>query len=133
MNETGDIFQGGEGDVVPIQRLEDVEKGLAHLSNELLLISAENAKFQNQIQVLKTTTDRHEKEVKEIKDLTSELRMQYKDIKEKLDGLDTRIFLLLQQSTTENHSVSKSIFELLKYVIGGTIIVMVASQFVGAK
>ncbi|MEE4577878.1 hypothetical protein [Paenibacillus polymyxa] len=131
MNETGDIFKGGEGDVVPIQRLEDVEKGLSALGDEFARLAAESNAMQLKLKYLDESRSRHEEDVKQIKQASAEMKIQFNEIMRRWDTLDARMFQLLQQSQEDEKAGQKSWMDFTKFVLGGTIIAIVAFIFRG--
>lgn len=131
MNDGGVNQEGGTEDVVPMQRIEDVEKGLAGLADEFARISAENVATLHKIQFLEENDHRHEENIKQIKESTIKMEIQFGAIMGKFDALDTKIFSLLQQAGKDSNAERKMWLDLLKYVIGITVGVMVANMFLG--
>ncbi|MNR93702.1 hypothetical protein D3C72_510070 [compost metagenome] len=131
MGDGGVNKEGGTEDVVPIQRIEDVEKGLSALADEFARISAENVATLHKIKFLEENDTRHEENIKQIKESTIKMEIQFSAIMGKFDSLESKIFTLLQQAGKDSSAERKMWLDLLKYVIGITVGVMVANQFLG--
>lgn len=133
MPDGGVQNRGGSGDVMPMQRLEDVEQQLQGLAAEFTRLSAENVTANTKLKLLEENDHRHEENIKQIKESTIEMKVQFNAIMGKFDQLENRIFMLLQQSGKDNQTERKFWMDLLKYVIGGTIFVIVGYIFIGGK
>lgn len=130
---TAKVDTGGNGDVMPMQRLEDVEKGLAALSDEFARIHAENISTHTKIKLLEESDHRHEENIKQIKESTIKMEIQFSAIMGKFDSLENKIFSLLQQSGKDSAAERKFWMDMLKYILGGTIFAIVAYVFMGGK
>jgi predicted nuclease with TOPRIM domain len=124
---------GGGGDVVPIQRLEEVEQQLMGLAGEFTRLSAETLTANTKLKLLEENDHRHDENIKQIKESTFEMKLQFNAIMGKFDQLENRIFMLLQQSGKDNVQERKFWMDLLKYVLGGTIFVIIGYIFLGGK
>ncbi|MDF9845476.1 putative nuclease with TOPRIM domain [Paenibacillus sp. PastF-1] len=133
MPDGGTQNRGGSGDVMPLQRLDDVEQQLQGLAAEFTRLSAENVTANTKLKLLEENDHRHEENIKQIKESTIEMKVQFNAIMGKFDQLENRIFMLLQQSGKDNQTERKFWMDLLKYVIGGTIFVIVGYIFIGGK
>lgn len=122
--------EGGTKDVV-IQRLEGVEKGLAVLSNEFTRLAAESISTTTKIKLLEENDHRHDESINQIKESTIKMEIQFSAIMAKFDSLESKIFTLLQQAGKDSSAERKMWLDLLKYVIGITVGVMVANMFLG--
>ncbi|RUT36329.1 hypothetical protein EJP77_04915 [Paenibacillus zeisoli] len=122
--------EGGTKDVV-IQRLEGVEKGLAALSNEFTRLAAESISTTTKIKLLEENDHRHDESINQIKESTIKMEIQFSAIMAKFDSLESKIFTLLQQAGKDSSAERKMWLDLLKYVIGITVGVMVANMFLG--
>lgn len=131
MAEGGAEQRGGTDDVVPIQRLEDVEQQLVGLAGEFARLSAETLTANTKMKLLEENDHRHDENIKQIKESTFEMKLQFNAIMGKFDQLENRIFMLLQQSGKDNVQERKFWMDLLKYVLGGTIFVIIGYIFLG--
>ncbi|MNY76688.1 hypothetical protein D3C86_2163480 [compost metagenome] len=59
------------------------------------------------------------------------MEIQFSAIMAKFDSLESKIFTLLQQAGKDSSAERKMWLDLLKYVIGITVGVMVANMFLG--
>ncbi|MNH91606.1 hypothetical protein D3C87_954300 [compost metagenome] len=123
--------EGGTDDVVSIQRIEEVEKGLAALSNEFTRLAAESISTTTKIKLLEENDHRHDESINQIKESTIKMEIQFSAIMAKFDSLESKIFTLLQQAGKDSSAERKMWLDLLKYVIGITVGVMVANMFLG--
>ncbi|OKP97770.1 hypothetical protein A3849_13780 [Paenibacillus sp. P46E] len=133
MSDGGAQNRGGSGDVMPIQRLEEVEQQLQGMAVEFTRLSAENVTANTKLRLLEENDHRHEENIKQIKESTIEMKVQFNAIMGKFDQLENRIFMLLQQSGKDNQTERKFWMDLLKYVLGGTIFVIIGYIFLGGK
>lgn len=131
MSIGGGNQQGGVGGVTMENRLEDVEKRLMGMQDELLVFSQEHYNFTTELRLLKEKQSRHEEDVKQIKESTIEMKIQFNEIMRRWDTLDARMFQLLQQSQTDSKSERKVFIDLLKYVLAGTVFAIIAFLFKG--
>jgi chromosome segregation ATPase len=132
MSIGGGNQQGGAGGVATMEnRLEDVEKRLVGMQDELLVFSQEHYNFTTELRLLKEKQSRHEEDVKQIKESTIEMKIQFNEIMRRWDTLDARMFQLLQQSQTDSKSERKVFVDLLKYVLAGTVFAIIAFLFKG--
>jgi chromosome segregation ATPase len=132
MSIGGGNQQGGAGGVATMEnRLEDVEKRLMGMQDELLVFSQEHYNFTTELRLLKEKQSRHEEDVKQIKESTIEMKIQFNEIMRRWDTLDARMFQLLQQSQTDSKSERKVFIDLLKYVLAGTVFAIIAFLFKG--
>ncbi|WP_074111997.1 hypothetical protein [Paenibacillus sp. P46E] len=118
---------------MPIQRLEEVEQQLQGMAVEFTRLSAENVTANTKLRLLEENDHRHEENIKQIKESTIEMKVQFNAIMGKFDQLENRIFMLLQQSGKDNQTERKFWMDLLKYVLGGTIFVIIGYIFLGGK
>lgn len=123
--------QGGTEDVMPLQRLDDVEQGLINLAGEFARLSAENVTYSTKLMLLEESDHRHEENIKQIKESTIKMEIQFSAIMGKFDSLENKIFSLLQQANKDSGSERKMWLDFVKYIIGITIGVIVANQFLG--
>lgn len=133
MSDGGTQIRGGSGDVMPMQRLEDVEQQLQGLAAEFTRLSAENVTANTKLRLLEENDHRHEENIKQIKESTIEMKVQFNAIMGKFDQLENRIFMLLQQTGKDSQTERKFWMDLLKYVLGGTIFVIIGYIFLGGK
>ncbi|MEK5417329.1 hypothetical protein BSK49_19100 [Paenibacillus odorifer] len=132
MSIGGGNQQGGAGGVATMEnRLEDVEKRLVGMQDELFVFSQEHLNFTTELRLLKEKQSRHEEDVKQIKESTIEMKIQFNEIMRRWDTLDARMFQLLQQSQTDSKSERKVFIDLLKYVLAGTVFAIIAFLFKG--
>ncbi|MGE7616081.1 hypothetical protein [Paenibacillus sp. NPDC101420] len=123
--------EGGGGDVVPMYRLEDVEKGLLGLSSEFARISADLANTNAKMNLLEAAGLRHEESILQMEKSTIKMEVKFGEIMGKFDSLENKIFMLLQQANKDSGSERKMWLDFVKYIIGITIGVIVANQFLG--
>jgi predicted nuclease with TOPRIM domain len=133
MSDGGTENRGGSEDVMPMQRLEEVEQQLQGLAAEFTRLAAENVTANSKLRVLEENDHRHEENIRQIKESTIEMKLQFNAIMGKFDQLENRIFMLLQQSGKESMAERKFWMDLLKYVLGGTIFVIIGYIFLGGK
>ncbi|WP_410512040.1 hypothetical protein PaeBR_18650 [Paenibacillus sp. BR2-3] len=132
MTADGGAYQrGGSDDVVPIQRLEDVEQQLIGLKTEFTRMAAENVTANTKLRLLEENDHRHDENIKQIKESTIKMEIQFSAIMAKFDSLETKIFSLLQQANKDSGTERKMWLDFVKYIIGITIGVIVANQFIG--
>ncbi|OME59493.1 hypothetical protein [Paenibacillus odorifer] len=128
----GGANQGGGGvDVMPMHRLEDVEKGLLGLSSEFARISADLANTNAKMNLLEAAGLRHEESILQMEKSTIKMEVKFGEIMGKFDSLENKIFMLLQQANKDSGSERKMWLDFVKYIIGITIGVIVANQFLG--
>ncbi|MFH5185705.1 hypothetical protein ACHHV8_25365 [Paenibacillus sp. TAB 01] len=117
-----------------LNRLEDVERQLQGLSGELLRLSHETLGYQQRFLILEETQKRHEESIREIEKSTKVMELQFNQIMTRFDTLEMKLFSLLQQAQTnsvdERKASQKEWLTFLKYVIGGTILLIVYQLFV---
>lgn len=131
MTNGGADHQGGNEDVMPLQRLEEVERSLSNLSGEFARLAAENVTYSNKLLFLEENDHRHDENIKHIKESTIKMEIQFSAIMGKFDSLENKIFSLLQQANKDSGSERKMWLDFVKYIIGITIGVIVANQFLG--
>lgn len=131
MSSGGTEQQGGTDDVLPLQRLEEVEHSLSNLSGEFARLAAENVTYNTKLKLLEENDHRHEENIKQIKESTIKMEIQFSAIMAKFDSLESKIFSLLQQANKDSGSERKAWMDMIKYIIGITIGVIVANQFLG--
>lgn len=131
MSEQGEVQQGGSADVVPMQRLEDVEKGLNALSAEFARINADYVATQATISLLKDNDGRRETEIKQIKDATSRMEIQFNAIMGRFDTMENRLFVIIGDAGKERSASQKLWIDTFKFVVGGTIAVIASKLFLG--
>lgn len=131
MSNGGAIQEGGTDDVVPLQRLEDVEAGLSSLANEFTRLAAENVTANTKLKLLEENDHRHEENIKQIKESTFEMKLQFNAIMGKFDQLENRIFMLLQQANKESGTERKSWMDLFKYIVLIALGAAAGNQFLG--
>ncbi|WP_433946180.1 hypothetical protein [Paenibacillus sp. SN-8-1] len=128
----GNLNKEGETEKVGcIQRLEEVEKGLAELSNEFTRLAAENIDTITKIKLLEENDHRHDESINQFKESNLKMEIQLNTMMAKFDSLENKIFTLLQQAGKDSSAERKMWLDLLKYVIGITVGVMVANMFLG--
>ncbi|WP_342440026.1 hypothetical protein NSS79_15470 [Paenibacillus sp. FSL L8-0436] len=116
---------------MPLQRLEEVERSLTNLSGEFARLAAENVTYSNKLLFLEENDHRHDENIKHIKESTIKMEIQFSAIMGKFDSLENKIFSLLQQANKDSGSERKMWLDFVKYIIGITIGVIVANQFLG--
>ncbi|WP_310830370.1 hypothetical protein [Paenibacillus pedocola] len=131
MSDGGGQGRGGGSDVMPMQRLQVVEEQLQGLAAEFTRLADENATAHTKLKLLEENDHRHEENIKQIKESTIEMKLQFNAIMGKFDQLENRIFMLLQQSGKDTQAERKFWMDLLKYVLGGTIFVIIGYIFIG--
>lgn len=133
MVDGGVMQQGGTGGVELEKRIEDVEKGLESMKNEFLRLSGESTVADKRLKALEESVRRHDESLHQLKETTIEMKTQYTSIMGKIDNLETKIFNLLTQGTQASAVERKFWMDLLKYVLGGTIFVIIGYIFIGGK
>ncbi|MNH43073.1 hypothetical protein D3C79_1048970 [compost metagenome] len=81
--------------------------------------------------LLEENDHRHDENIKHIKESTIKMEIQFSAIMAKFDSLENKIFSLLQQANKDSGSERKMWLDFVKYIIGITIGVIVANQFLG--
>ncbi|WP_151737326.1 hypothetical protein [Paenibacillus tengchongensis] len=124
--------QGGTGGVGELdKRIEDMEYGLNAMKNEFVRLSGEALAADKRLKVLEENVRRHEEGLTQLKETTIEMKVQYSSIIGKIDSLENKIFSLLQQTGKDSAAERKFWMDLLKYVLGGTIFVIIGYVFLG--
>lgn len=131
MSDGGVYQQGVTGGVGLEKRIDDVEQGLASMKNEFLRLSGESLAADKRLKVLEENVRRHDESIIQLKETTIEMKVQYTSIIGKIDSLENKIFSLLQQNGKDSAAERKFWMDLLKYVLGGTIFVIIGYIFLG--
>lgn len=74
---------------------------------------------------------RHEESILQMEKSTIKMEVKFGEIMGKFDSLENKIFMLLQQANKDSGSERKMWLDFVKYIIGITIGVIVANQFLG--
>lgn len=89
----------------------------------------EKEKFIRLEQSVKTCDE----EIRQLKDFSRPMQIQYEQVMSKIDTLEMRLFLLLQQSqhdsVNERTTNQKQWMQFLQFVLGGTIFAIVTYVF----
>ncbi|QSF44584.1 hypothetical protein [Paenibacillus tianjinensis] len=116
---------------MPIQKSQTMEDQLQKLTEAFTKLSAENMSSDTKFKLLEENVNRQEDHIKRITESISEMKRQFNIITGKFNQIENRIFMLLQQSGKENQAERKFWMDLLKYVLGGTIFVIIGYIFIG--
>lgn len=116
---------------MPIQKSQTVEDQVGKLTEAFAKLSAENVTSNTKLKQLEENFNRQEDHLKRINESISEMKLQFNAITGKFNQIENRIFLLLQQSGKDNQAERKFWMDLLKYVLGGTIFVIIGYIFIG--
>lgn len=138
---SGEDQQGGSDTVMPVQRLEDVEKRLANLADEFTRQAGESVAASRRIEALEAADARHDESIRQMKESTQKMELLFNRITQQLDNQDMKLFQLLQQSQKEGSSertamakertaILREFLKFSTYIIGGTIIFIVAKLFI---
>jgi len=141
MDEQGEVQQGGSGDVMPLERLKsveerqaEVEKSIQNMQNEFLLMQTALMKVDAQREIVEETQKRHDEEIRELKVMASEMKEQGNRMSIQYNSIYTTLLQVLQQvqsdGTKERAATQKFWGDILKYVLGGTVLFIVAKLFV---
>lgn len=131
MADGGVEQRGGTDDVVPMHRLEDVEKGLLSLSSEFARISADVANTSLKMQLLEKTGQKHEEMISRMERSTDKMEVKFGEIMGKFDSLENRIFIMLQQATKDNGVERKLWMDFVKYIVLIALGAAAGQQFLG--
>jgi predicted nuclease with TOPRIM domain len=131
MADGGADVRGGVEDVMPLQRLEEVEAGLSTLSSEFARIAAENVTANTKLRLLEENDHRHDENIKEIKSSTIKMEIQFSAIMAKFDSLESKIFSLLQQANKDSGAERKLWMDMIKYIVLIALGAAAGNQFLG--
>ncbi|GEM_PF-2332452 len=140
VDEQGEVQQGGSSDVMPMQRLEDVEKRLENLADEFVRQAGESVAATRRIEALEAAYERHEQSIQQMKESTQKMELIFNRITQQLDNQDMKLFQLLQQGQKEGASertamakertaILKEFLKFSTYIIGGTVIFILGQLF----
>lgn len=111
------------------KRLEDVEQQIRGVSSEMLRISAEIVKHQQQLKILEETYQRHQDELRKLFAAQEVIKASMDRLHSRFDSFENRVFDLLRQAQSdglnERKTSQKEWISFLKYVLGGTILALV--------
>lgn len=139
-DEQGETQQGGSADVMPMQRLEEVEKGLASLADEFARQAGGAVEASRRIEALEAADERHDQSIQQMKESTQKMELIFNRITQQLDNQDMKLFQLLQQGQKEGASertamakertaILKEFLKFSTYIIGGTVIFILGQLF----
>lgn len=131
MEDGGADVRGGVEDVMPLQRLEEVEVGLSTLSSEFARMAAENVTANTKLRLLEENDHRHDESIKEIKSSTIKMEIQFSAIMAKFDSLESKIFSLLQQANKDSGAERKLWMDMIKYIVLIALGAAAGNQFLG--
>lgn len=131
MSDGGAEQRGGTDDVVPMHRLEDVEKGLLALSSEFARISADVANTNLKMQLLEQAGQKHEEMIAQMEKSTVKMEVKFGEIMGKFDSLENKLFMLLQQTTKDNGAERKLWMDFVKYIVLIALGAAAGQQFLG--
>ncbi|MEK5238032.1 hypothetical protein NST99_20270 [Paenibacillus sp. FSL L8-0470] len=126
-----DDVRGGAEDVMPLQRLEEVEAGLSTLSSEFARLAAENVTANTKLRLLEENDHRHDENIKEINSSTIKMEIQFSAIMAKFDSLESKIFSLLQQANKDSGAERKLWMDMIKYIVLIALGAAAGNQFLG--
>ncbi|MNI05811.1 hypothetical protein D3C73_587750 [compost metagenome] len=116
-----------------LSRLEAVENQLLGVRKELLIITKDTMKHQQQLKILEETDRRHQDELRELRATQEVIKSSVNQILSRFDSFESKVFDLLRQmqtdSATERKFSQKEWMTFVKYVLGGTIIAVVYQLF----
>ncbi|SDC70507.1 hypothetical protein SAMN02799630_01236 [Paenibacillus sp. UNCCL117] len=116
-----------------LNRLKLVEEQLQAIQPEMLRINNQGLADQQKLRLLEETQKRHEDDIRQLKETTRVIEIQFSQIMTRFDTLEMKLFSLLQQSQTasvdERKNSQKEWMTFLKYVLGGTILLIVYQLF----
>ncbi|MBP1990193.1 hypothetical protein [Paenibacillus eucommiae] len=114
-------------------RLENVEKQIAALSGEMLLLNTETLKHEQQLKILEESRYRHQEEMSRLSANQEVMKSSVAQILSRFDSFESKVFDLLRQmqtdSASERTNSQKEWMTFVKYVLGGTIIAVVYQLF----
>lgn len=125
---------------MPMQRLEEVEKGLSGLASEFARQAAESVAATRRIDALEAADERHEQSIQQMKESTQKMELIFNRITQQLDNQDMKLFQLLQQGQKEGSSertamakertaILKEFLKFSTYIIGGTVVFILGQLF----
>ncbi|WP_433943594.1 hypothetical protein [Paenibacillus sp. SN-8-1] len=131
------MTQPPEGGVLTIEELrtktDELTQQLSAFSAEFARLSAAAVADDARMRLLEETQRRHDDDIREIKVATGAMKEHYTQILGRFDSLETKLFTLLQQSqidsVKERTASQKAWLAFVRYVLGGTIIAIVAYIF----
>lgn len=131
------MVQSPEGGAWTIDELrsktEELTQQLSAFSAEFTRLSAAAIADETRMKLLEETQRRHDEDIREIKVSTGAMKEHYTQILGRFDSLETKLFTLLQQSqidsVKERTASQKAWLAFVRYVLGGTIIAIVAYIF----
>lgn len=140
VDTSGEDRQGGSDDIVPVQRLEDVEKRLTNLADEFTRQAGESVAASRRIEALEAADARHDESIRQMKESTQKMELLFNRITQQLDNQDMKLFQLLQQGQKEGASertamakertaTLKDFLKFATWLIGGTLFVIIAKIF----